>query len=108
MMGFPLVPVEKINTNAKAAFFSVHALKDPVFDEKFLQMLSQNKPVMISENLADQFEKLSQRNNLIFLKDDGDLRNLLKYDTDRLNEIRNQMLAPIGVQFYSQNYVFFI
>jgi hypothetical protein len=96
MMGFPLVPVEKIDTNAKAAFFSVHALKDPGFDEKFSQMLSQNKPVMISENLADQFEKLERGNNLIVLKDDGDLRNLLKYDTDRLNEIRNQMLAPFG------------
>ena len=34
MLGLPLVPTEKIDMNAEAAFFSVHILKDPEFYEK--------------------------------------------------------------------------
>jgi hypothetical protein len=40
MLGLPLVPTAKIDTDAEAAFFSVHALKDAKFPGKLDKMLS--------------------------------------------------------------------
>ena len=35
MLGLPLVPTAKIDTDARAAFFPVHSLKDPQFKSSF-------------------------------------------------------------------------
>ncbi|MBK8501761.1 MAG: hypothetical protein IPL46_05865 [Saprospiraceae bacterium] len=35
MLGIPLIPKEKIDLNAEAAFFPIHILKDPDFKNKF-------------------------------------------------------------------------
>ncbi|HLF35038.1 MAG TPA: hypothetical protein VI583_12420 [Cyclobacteriaceae bacterium] len=100
MMGLPLVPAERIDAEAEAAFFSVHALKDPGFKEKLSAMLSGGKPVMITDFLASKLETIPANNdNLIVLKLDGNIRNLLKYDRTELNAMRDKMLAPWKIKF---------
>jgi hypothetical protein len=107
MMGFPLVPMEKIDTSAAAAFFSLQALKDPDFRDKLIKMLSANKPVMITENLATQLGDIGSHENLIILKSDGNIRNLLKYSREELNVMRDKMLAPWGIKFDTPTQVAF-
>jgi len=48
MLGLPLVPTAEIRSDAKAAFFAVHALKDPLFSDKLNKMLGAKKPVLIT------------------------------------------------------------
>jgi len=99
MLGLPLFPTEKINMNAEAAFFSVHILKDPDFYEKLGKFLAGNKPVLITNELANHIENVDQYDNLHVLNINVDPWNLLKFSRKELNEIRNKMLKPFGIKF---------
>ncbi len=99
MLGLPLVPKEKIDMKAKAAFFPVHILKDPDFHDKLDQFLAENKPVLITDGLANHIENVDQYENLHVLNVNVDPRNILRFSREELNSIRNKMLAPYGVKF---------
>jgi hypothetical protein len=99
MMGLPLVPVEQIDTTARAVFFPVQALKDPGFKEKLAAMLEAGKPVMITDFLAAQLGDFNKPDNLIILKSEGNIRNHINYSREELNAIRNKILAPWGIRF---------
>jgi len=99
MLGLPLVPAEKMNMNAEAAFFSVHILNDPEFNEKLDKFLADGKPVLITDELANHIENADQYNNLHVLNVNVDPLNLLKFSREELNEIRNNMLKPFGLKF---------
>jgi hypothetical protein len=105
MLGLPLVPTEKIDMNAEAAFFPVHILKDPEFHEKLGKFLTQDKPVLITDGLANHIENVDQYDNLHVLNVNVDPRNLLRFSREELNEIRNKMLKPFGVKFDSPSMV---
>ena len=106
MLGLPLVPTATISTDAQAAFFSVHALKDPAFADKLRSMLAANKPVLITDGLAKRLPGLDLENrNLTVLKLDGNPRNLLKLTREQINPIRNKLLAPFGLTFDAPNKV---
>jgi len=99
MLGLPLVPTEKIDMNAEAAFFSVHILKDPDFQAKLGNFLGDDRPVLITDGLANHIENVDQYDNLHVLNVNVDPRNLLRFSREELNEIRNSMLKPFGVKF---------
>ena len=99
MLGLPMVPTEKIDMNAEAAFFSVHILKDPEFHEKLNKFLTQDKPVLITDGLANHIEKKDQYDNLHVLNVEKDPLNLMRLSREELNGIRNKMLKPFGVKF---------
>ncbi len=99
MLGFPLVPAEKIDMDAEAAFFSVHLLKDPEFNVKLSTFLAEGKPVLITDVLADHLENVDQKDNLQILNVNADPRNLLGLNREELNGIRNKMLKPFGIKF---------
>jgi hypothetical protein len=99
MLGLPLVPSEKFDMNAAAAFFSVHILKDPDFHGKLDKFLGQGKPVLITDELANHIENVGQYDNLHVLNINVDPRNLLKFSRGELNVIRNHMLQPFGMKF---------
>ncbi len=99
MLGLPLVPTEKIDMNAEAAFFSIHILKDPEFQAKLVNFLGDDKPVLITDGLANHIENVDQYDNLHVLNVNVDPRNLLRFSREELNEIRNSMLKPFGVKF---------
>ncbi len=67
MIGIPLVPADKISTEAKAAFFPIQVLKDPDYREKLSAMLAANKPVLVTDGLASQLGDIGQHDNLTIL-----------------------------------------
>jgi hypothetical protein len=99
MLGLPLVPKEKIDMNARAAFFPVQILKDPDWHYKLNQFLTDNRPVLITDGLADYIEDSDQYNNLHILNVNVNPLNVLGMEREELNVIRNKMLAPFGVKF---------
>jgi hypothetical protein len=99
MMGFPLVPTEKIDEEAPASFFPLQALKDPGFKDKLTGMLRNNIPVMVTETLASRMGDIEYADHIIILKTGGNIRNLLEYDRQELLEMRGKMLAPLGIKF---------
>ena len=106
MLGLPLVPSATIDTDAKAAFFSVHALKDPDFSKKLKKMLTAKKPVLITDGLAERLDNVSLDNeNLTILKVSGNPRGLLKLTRKQLKPIRDKLLAPFGITFDAPNKV---
>jgi hypothetical protein len=106
MLGLPLVPTAKIDVDAKAAFFSVHALKDSELAGKLKRMLAGERPVLITDGLA---KKLNDSNledeNLAILKVSGSPRNLLNLTRKELEPTRNKVLAPFGMRFDAPNKV---
>jgi hypothetical protein len=106
MLGLPLVPAAEINPDAKAAFFAVHALKDPDCSDKLNKMLSDKKPVLITDGLAKKLKGVDlDDENLTILKVNGNPHNLLKLTRDEFNSIRDKLLAPFEIRFDAPNKV---
>jgi hypothetical protein len=106
MLGLPLVPTAKISTDAKAAFFAVHALKDTNFVGKLKKMLASGKPVLITNGLAKRLTGIDfDSKNLPILKVNGSPRSLLKLTRQQIKPIRDKMLAPLGMKFDAPNKV---
>jgi hypothetical protein len=106
MMGLPLVPTAEINAEAQAAFFPVHALKEPNFTDKLKKMLVAGKPVLITDGLAKRLTGVDlDSNNLTILKVGGSPRSLLELTRQQLKPIRDKMLAPFGMKFDALNKV---
>jgi len=106
MLGLPLVPTAKIDTDAKAAFFSVQALKDTQFGDKLRRMLAAGKPVLITDGLADRLDGIDlDAGNPTILKVGGKPRGLLELSREQLRPMRKKMLAPFGMSFDAPNRV---
>jgi len=106
MLGLPLVPSPTIDTTAKAAFFSVHALKDPAFSEKLDRMLKAGTVVLITDGLAKRLPKLDRgRPNLLVLQVNRNPHTLLRLSRQQLRPIRQKLLAPFGLDFDAPNKV---
>ncbi len=104
MLGLPLVPAAEIRSGAKAAFFSVHALKDPEFAAKLNKMLAAGKPVLITDGLAGRLDGVNHADgNLTILEVKGSPRNLLKLTREQINPIRDKLLRPLGIKFDAPN-----
>ena len=106
MLGLPLVPAAEISSDAKAAFFPVHALKDPEFPMKLKRMLSSGKPVLITDGLAGRLRDVNlDDENLVILKANGNPRSLLELSREQINPIRAKLLGPLGIEFDAPNKV---
>ncbi len=106
MLGLPLVPTAEIDTGAKAAFFSVHALKDPRFGDKLQVMLDAGRPVLITDGLADRLKGVDLRgDNPTILNVGGKPRDLLQLSREELEPIRDKLLAPFAMKFDAPNKV---
>jgi len=99
MLGLPLVPTEQIDMNADAAFFPVHILKDPAFQDKLAKFLADGKPVLITDGLANQIENSDRYENLTVLNVKANPRDILRLSREEVNDIRNKMLKPLGLSF---------
>ena len=98
MLGLPLVPTAQLTVEAEAAFLSIHALKDPDYREKLDQLISDAKPVLITDGLAEYLEGFTNE-NLHVLEVMKDPKNILHFSKEKLNALRNPMLKPFGIQF---------
>jgi hypothetical protein len=56
MIGLPLVPCHEFSADADAAFFSIHALRDPQLTSKLAALVSSGTPVLLTDGLAERLE----------------------------------------------------
>ena len=105
MLGLPLVPCHEFPTNAPAAFLSIHALKDPVLLPALKEFIAANKPVLLTDSLAEALRgkiALNSRNVQV-LEVRGDPKSLFRLDEDRLNRLRSQLLPALGATLEGPN-----
>jgi hypothetical protein len=101
MLGLPLMPCHQFPTNATAAFFSLHALKDPGFTNKFLNFVLSGRQVLITDGLARRLGPVVPVNarNVHVLPVRGNPAQLLNLTPAELSRLRAPMLAPFQVVF---------
>jgi len=107
MMGLPLAPCHEFPSEAKAAFLSVHALKDPGLAEKLSAFIAAGKPLLLTDGLAKRLSgkvKLDAANVRV-LAVKGDPKSLLKMAQDELKGIREPLLRPWARRFDAPNRV---
>ena len=107
MTGLPLVPCHQFPTDAKAAFFSVHALKDAGLTDKLSAFIAAGKPVLLTDGLAKRLAgrlKLDAPHVRI-LPVGGDPNSLLELPQAELDAVRRPLLRPLNRSFRGPNRV---
>ena len=87
--------------DAPAAFFSVHALKDPDLPAKLARFIASGKPVLLTDGLA---ARLAGKVNLAAANVQsipirGEPRRLLELTQKELDSLRLPLLRPLGPSF---------
>lgn len=104
MLGIPLEPCHVFPTNAPAAFFSTHALKDMHFQNNLETFIDAGKPVLITGGLQHYLKTMRNITAAnVFVLDLGpnatNSAPLLKMDAERLNALRAPLLRPLETTF---------
>ncbi len=107
MMGLPLVPCHEFPRDAQAAFFSVHAWKDPEFPAQFKSLIERQVPVLITDGLAKKLEDRLKIDvpQITVLAVQGDPKSLLRLSREELDRLRQPLLKPLGRSFSAPNRV---
>ena len=107
MMGLPLVPCHEFPTNAQAAFFPVHCLKDQDFPSKLAAFIAAGKPVLITDGLKARLESQVKLDapNVVVLNVKGDPKSLLTWSQEALDQLRAPLLRPFKCGFKAPNRV---
>jgi hypothetical protein len=101
MLGLPLVPCHEFPTNAPAAFFSIHALKDSNFATKLAAFIQKGKPVLLTDGLVQALTNQLKLDapNIRVLPVKGDPKSLLQLRRKDLDELRVSVLRPFKTSF---------
>jgi hypothetical protein len=107
MMGLPLVPCHEFPDDARAAFFSVHAVKDPKLPEKLSKLISRGVPVLVTDGLVQRLDGRVHVDapNVRVLAVRGNPKSLLDLPQGDLEAIRQPLLVPLGHTFEAPNRV---
>ncbi len=107
MAGLPLVPCHEFPTQAGAAFFSLHALKDTGLAAKLNRFIAEGKPVLVTDGLVARLKEQVdfQVPNVQVINVHGQPKSLLKLSQQRLDEIRKPLLKASGHAFQAPNKV---
>lgn len=107
MLGLPLVPCHEFPADAKAAFFSVHALKDPDLQAKLAKFIAAGKPVLLTDGLADRLAGTIDLKapNLHVLPVKGNPKALLELPQPQLDQLRQPLLKPFACTFRAPAWV---
>lgn len=107
MLGLPLVPCHEFPDQALAAFFSIHALKDPTFPEKLARYIVTGRPVLLTEGLAAKLPSTINLHagNVHRINTGKDPKVLLAMSQPEIDTLRASMLAPFHVTFSGPNSV---
>ena len=107
MLGLPLVPCHEFPAKAPAAFFSVHALKDPGFAAKLARFIKAGKPVLLTDGLAQQLTNkvMLEAPNVRVLTIKSDPKSLLQLPQKDLDGLRASLLTPFKKTFLAPNQV---
>jgi hypothetical protein len=101
MLGVPLAPCHEFPAEAKAAFFSIHALKDPGLADKLAAFIAAGKPVLLTDGLAKRLPATVHvaAANVRILPVKGDPKSLLGLPQGELDALRAALLRPLGHTF---------
>jgi hypothetical protein len=107
MLGVPLAPGHEFPTNAPAAFFSVHALKDAAFAGKLAAFIRAGKPVLLTDGLAARLAGQADlaAPNVQTLSVRGNPKSLLDLSQTQVDELRAPLLRPLKTVFRAPNRV---
>jgi hypothetical protein len=107
MLGLPLVPCHEFPAGAPAAFFSIHAMKDPQLASKLEKFIAAGKPVLLTDGLAKALgDKMKlDRANVHVLGVKQDPKSLLDLDQAALDLLRAPLLKPFQADFKAPNKV---
>ncbi len=117
MMGLPLVPCHEFPSRAPAAFFSIHAMKDPQLPQRLEKYIQSGRPVLITDGLAKRLadpadhplvaKATLEAANVHILKVNGDPKSLLTLGEADLNALRESVLHQLGITFQAPGKVGF-
>lgn len=109
MMGLPLVPCHEFPSKAPAAFFSIHAMKDPQLPQRLEKYIRSGRHVLLTDGLARQLaapvdhplisRATLEAANVHILKVNGDPKSLLTLGETDLNALREPLLQKLGITF---------
>lgn len=101
MLGVPLVPCHEFPKKAPAAFFSVHALRDPQFADKLAKFIESGKPVLLTDGLAARLTNQVDLKaaNVQILEVKGSPKSLLDWPQEKVDTMRTPLLRPIKASF---------
>ena len=101
MLGLPLVPCHEFPTEAPAAFFSAHALKDAGLVAKLATFIAAGKPVLLTDGLAQSLagQVDTHAANVRILPVNGDPKTLLQLPQAELDALRAALLRPLKIAF---------
>jgi hypothetical protein len=107
MVGLPLVPCHEFPAEARAAFFSIHALKDPDLADRLSALVATGSPVLLTDGLAQRLagKIRPDAENIHVLPVKGNPRSLLNLPQTELARIRQPLLRPFGRCFEAPNRV---
>lgn len=107
MLGLPLVPCHAFPSNAPAAFFSIHALKDNDFATKLDRFIADGKPVLLTDGLVRRLQDRPslKSSNVHILPVQGEPKSLLQLPQGTLDALRAPLLRPLNVSFQAPNSV---
>jgi hypothetical protein len=107
MLGLPLVPCHQFPTDAPAAFFSIHSLKDAGFVPELKTFLAAGKPVLLTDELAARLEGQIDLSapQVHRLSVNADPKSLLDLPQARLDELRAPLLSSLKTTFCAPNRV---
>jgi hypothetical protein len=107
MLGLPLDPCHEFPSKAPAAFFSLHALKDPQLVKKLSAFIATGRPVLITDGLAQRLAGQVDLDaaNVHRLAVQGDPKSLLQLPQSRLDALRTPLLLPLNTTFSAPNQV---
>jgi len=109
MMGLPLVPCHEFPSDAPAAFFSAHAMKDANLAANLSAFIAAGKPVLVTDGLAEQLKgKVNlEAANVRVLNVKGDPKSLLSLPQGEVDAIRAMMLKPLNASLKAPSKVGF-
>ena len=101
MLGLPLVPCHAFPSRAPAAFFSVHALKEPDFPSQLGRFVAKGRPVIVTDGLAAQCQGQPWLGapNVRVLPLGGDPKSLLTMTELQLEPLRAAALRSVKHAF---------
>jgi len=106
MLGMPLVPATGFSSDVPCAVLTRHCIKQEGWDATLNTLLNAEKPLLITEGLAQLLKEQgmelgnSGASSVRILKTGGQPKSLYQMSEGALNEIRNHMLAPLGIELH--------
>ena len=107
MLGLPLLPCHEFPRDAKAAFFTTHALADGELVDKLAALIARGARVLLTDGLAEQLRGriAIDASNVHILPIAGKPKSLLELPQSAIDAIREPMLAAMDAAFTAPNQV---